>query len=46
MQVYDAATNAGAEDIVPALDEDEKLEGYKVSNKVPIVSQEANHTHG
>ena len=30
LQVYEVATNAGAEDIVPALDEDEHLEGYKV----------------
>ena len=30
LQVYEVATNAGAEDIVPALDEDEQLEGYKV----------------
>lgn len=30
LQVYEVATNAGAGDIVPALDEDEHLEGYKV----------------
>lgn len=30
MQVYEVASDAGAEDIVPALDEDEQLEGYKV----------------
>lgn len=38
MQVYDAATNAGADDIVPALDEDEQLEGYKVGNKLALAS--------
>lgn len=32
LQVYDVATDAGADDIVPATDEDDRLEGYKVSH--------------
>lgn len=31
IQVYEVASDAGAEDILPALDEDEHLEGFKVS---------------
>ena len=30
LQVYEVATDAGAEDIVQARDDDEQLEGYKV----------------
>ena len=30
VQVFEAATDAGADDIVPANDMDEHLEGYKV----------------
>ena len=32
LQVFDVATDAGANDIVPATDEDDRLEGYKVSH--------------
>ena len=31
MQVFEVATDAGADDIVPANDEDDHLEGYKVT---------------
>ena len=32
LQVFEVATDAGADDIVPATDEDDRLEGYKVSH--------------
>ena len=31
MQVFEVATDAGADDIVPANDEEDHLEGYKVT---------------
>ncbi len=31
VQVFEVATDAGADDIVPANDEDDHLEGYKVT---------------
>ena len=30
LQVFEVATDSGADDIVPATDEDDRLEGYKV----------------
>ena len=35
LQVFEVATDSGADDIVPSTDDDDQLEGYKVSTQYP-----------